>query len=435
MLKLLWSRIVAGEMSSLVLAKSSLERASNHHMFCGLRFLGRCLLLGSLSLSSALAQEASLPPALEKPPSTTTPPVTPALETPATHALLIEGGTNTVLLDKNAHQPLAPSSMTKIMTAYYVLHQLKQGNHQLKDTFTVSENAYKTEGSRMFLEVGEQVTIEDLLKGALIQSGNDACVTLAEGFCGHERIFAEKMTQLAHELGAKDTFFTNSSGLPDPNHYTTAHDLVLISQRLIKDFPEEYKWFSQVEFTHNGIKQGNRNPLLYKNIGADGVKTGNSEKAGYGMVASVRQGDRRLFLVVNGLSSMNARAQEAQRLIDWGIREYDTVTIAQEGQQVDQVDVAGGQEETVSLVPHAPIQVTLLRNHKMQLTAHLVYKKPLMAPLDPSVSVAKLILKIPGKEDQSFDLYADHAMGKAGLLKRVKSTLGRIIYGSNVGKS
>ncbi len=432
--KLLWNKITSVSSRTLGLSRRSL---GNKPYDPGSRVAKSFFVVALLSflIASPLKSQEAAPVA----PAVTTeipaPPPPPAIETPASHALLVEGGTGVVLLDKNGQEPLAPSSMTKIMTAYYVLHQLKQGNHKLTDTFTVSENAYKTEGTRMFLEIGEQVTIEDLLKGAIIQSGNDACVALAEGFCGHERVFAEKMTQLAQELGAKNTFFVNSSGLPDPNHHTTAQDLVLISQRLIQDFPEEYKWFSQVEFTHNNIKQGNRNPLLYKNMGADGVKTGNSEKAGYGMVASVLQGDRRLFLVVNGLRSMNARSEEVQRLIDWAIHEYDTVTIANAGQHVDQVDVAGGEEETVSLVVRSPVQVTLLRNHKMQLTATLVYKKPLIAPIDPAVSIAKLVIKVPGKDDQTADLYPDHAIGHAGFFKRVKSTLGRIIYGSNVGKS
>ncbi len=357
------------------------------------------------------------------------------LETPATHALVMEANTGTVLMEKNANQPMYPSSMTKIMTVYYALAQVKQGARKLTETFVISENAYKTEGSRMFAELGEHVSIENLLKGAIIQSGNDACVALAEGFHANERIFAEKMTQMAHDMGAKDTCFINSSGLPDPQHVTTPHDLAIISKRLIQDFPEEYKLFAQTEFTHNNIKQGNRNPLLYKNMGADGIKTGHTEKAGYGMVASVLQGDRRIIVVVNGLNSMNERSTELQRLINWAIKEYDSVTIANAGQHVDHVDVAGGVEDTVSLVVKNPIYITLPRNHKSQVSAHLVYKKPLLAPIDPQVSAAKLILKVPGKADEAFDLYPEKAIGTAGFFKRIKSTFGRIIYGSNVGKT
>src|ERR1700726_576545 len=244
---------------------------------------------------------------------------TAGMETQAAHAFVIEAETGTVLLDKAADERMPPASMSKIMTAYVVFDMLKQGRAKLDDELPVSERPWRLQGSKMFVPIGGRISIDDLLKGVIIQSGNDACLVLAEGLAGSEEAFAALMNEKAQQIGLKDSHFTDVSGLPDPNHWMTARDLATLAIRTIKDFPEYYHYYSEIDYEFNNIKQGNRNPLLYKNAGADGLKTGHTTEAGYSLTASVARNDRRIVLVLNGLPTMKARAKERKCLIEWGL--------------------------------------------------------------------------------------------------------------------
>ncbi len=354
----------------------------------------------------------------------------PTIETTAKHAILIDGNTGVVLLDKASKDLIYPSSMTKIMTSYAVFRSLKEGKFSLSSQFVVSENAYKKEGTRMFLDAGRIVTIEELLKGVIIQSGNDASTVLAEGICGNERAFADEMTRMAQELGATQTNFVNASGLPDSRHTTTAYDLAVISMRLIRDFPEYYSLFSEKEYEFNGINQGNRNPLLYKNIGADGIKTGYTEGGGYGMVASVVQNGRRLILVVNGHTSMNDRAREAEKLIHWGFNEFDLVTLAKVGQVVDVLDVAEGVTHSVHARVAHDVYITIPRDHKKHLKAQVRSLSPLIAPIKEGDEIGTIVIHIPGEGAKTFPLYAHESVERAGFIQRISNSLRRLILGS-----
>ncbi|HSK39613.1 MAG TPA: D-alanyl-D-alanine carboxypeptidase family protein, partial [Arenibaculum sp.] len=246
-----------------------------------------------------------------------------SIDTIARQAVLIDATTGTVLFEKNADERMPTSSMSKIMTMYMVFDAIKQGHLSLDDTLHVSEGAWRMQGSKMFVELGNPIPVEDLIRGVIIQSGNDASVVLAEGLAGSESEFATRMTQRAHELGLTASNFTNATGWPDDDHYSTASDLAKLSDRIIADFPEFYHYYSETEFTYHDIKQGNRNPLLYRNMDVDGLKTGHTEAAGYGLAASAERNGRRLILVVNGLSDMQARADESARLLEWGFREFE----------------------------------------------------------------------------------------------------------------
>ena len=250
-----------------------------------------------------------------------------ALETPSKQAILIDMTTDTVLFSKNADELMTPSSMSKIMTIYKLFGRLKDGGLSLTDTFSVSEKAWRKKGSKMFVSLKSRVKIEDLIRGIIVQSGNDATIVVAEGLSGTERTFAEELNSSAKKLGMTNSNFTNASGWPDPGHETTARDLAILAAATIRDFPEYYHYYAETTFTYNGIKQGNRNPAIYQNIGADGLKTGHTEAGGYGLTASAIRKDRRLILVINGLASKKIRAIETERLFDWGFREFSNYSL------------------------------------------------------------------------------------------------------------
>ncbi|MBF0248539.1 MAG: D-alanyl-D-alanine carboxypeptidase, partial [Alphaproteobacteria bacterium] len=244
------------------------------------------------------------------------------LDTPASHVYLMDTRTNAVLLNKSGNDLMAPASMSKLMTLFMVFERLQDGRLSLDDKFTVSENAWakggaKTGGSTMFLEPGMRVRVEDLIRGIIVQSGNDACIVIAEALSGTEDAFAQEMTERARELGMTDSTFRNSTGWPNPDHRVTAHDLAILAKLTVEKFPTYYSYYSEKEFTFNGIRQSNRNPLIYKDMGADGLKTGHTEESGYGLTASAERQGRRLVLVVNGLESQKMRSTESERLLDW----------------------------------------------------------------------------------------------------------------------
>ena len=246
-----------------------------------------------------------------------------ALETLGKQVILLDMTTGTVLFEKNADELMTPSSMSKIMTVYKLFERLKDGGLSLTDTFSVSEKAWRKQGSKMFVAVKSRVKIEDLIRGMIVQSGNDATIVVAEGLAGSEGAFADELNETAKQLGMKNSNFINASGWPDPGHETTARDLAILAVATIKNFPEFYHYYSEKTSTYHGIKQGNRNPTIYRNIGADGLKTGHTEAGGYGLTVSALRKDRRLVLVINGLPTKKARSTEPERLLDWGFREFN----------------------------------------------------------------------------------------------------------------
>lgn len=402
------------------------------------------LLIVSLILgltTSVQAKEEKAPQANDvkaAPTSDTTPPPTTGakasrtIDTQALQAYMIDLQTGTILLEKNADQKMAPSSMSKIVTAHLVFDRLKSGDAKLEDLLHVSENAWRTGGSKMFVNVNTQVPLEDLLYGVIVQSGNDACVVLAEGLAGSEAAFAEEMTRKAHELGAKDSNFVNSSGWPDDNQYSTARDLALLAERTIRDFPKEYeKYYAVKEYKYNNINQQNRNPLLSKNMGADGVKTGHSDAGGYGIVASAKQGDRRLILVINGLPSMKDRDAEATKLMNWGFTFYKNYKIFGKGDVVDVADVWGGADKTVQLVSGKDIILTLPRTQRKDLIVKVMYDAPIAAPLKVGDKVGTIEVTVPEKGVITIPLLIAKDIERAGFFQRINNSVHYLLYGKH----
>ena len=359
-----------------------------------------------------------------------------AIETIAEQAFLIDMTTGEVLFEKNADQPMAPASMSKMMTAYMIFERLRDGSLTLEDTFTVSENAWrkggaKSGGSTMFLEPGKRVKLEDLLRGIIVQSGNDACIVVAEALASSEAAFAEEMTVRAKELGLQNTVFKNATGWPDPEHLTTAQDLALLAKRTITDFAEYYHYYAEKEFTYNTIRQINRNPLLYKNIDADGLKTGHTVESEYGLTASATKGDRRLILVVNGLASKKDRSREPERLLNWGFRDFNNYRLCSTGEEVTEADVWLGKEDKVPLVIEREMLLTIARNarHKMKVT--VTFENPIPAPIAKGDPVAKLVLTVPGRDKLEVPLLAGAAVERLGLFGRLGTALKAILWGES----
>jgi D-alanyl-D-alanine carboxypeptidase (penicillin-binding protein 5/6) len=343
----------------------------------------------------------------------------PTIETAAKFALLLDFDTGTVLLEKNADDLMAPSSMSKLMTVYMAFDALKAGRVKPDDMLLVSEKAWRMQGSKMFVHVGDRVKIEDLLKGIIIQSGNDACIVVAEGLAGSEEAFAEQETKKARELGLTKSTFRNASGWPADGHMMTARDLAVLAKRIIIDFPEYYPIFSIRTFTYNGINQGNRNPLLYKDLGADGLKTGHTEGAGYSLTGSAKRDGRRLILVVNGLTSIKQRGEETERLFDWGFREFSNYLLFDANQHVADAETWLGSSETVPLVAGKRLLATLPRNARDEMVVKVVYNGPIAAPIRKGDPIAKLMIDVPGQPPQELPLLAGADVEKLGFFGKI----------------
>jgi D-alanyl-D-alanine carboxypeptidase (penicillin-binding protein 5/6) len=359
------------------------------------------------------------------------------LQTTARQAIIVDFQTGAVLFEKNADERMAPSSMSKIMTAYLVFKEIKEGRLQMSDEFTVSEKAWRIQGSKMFVPLGGKVKVEDLVRGVIIQSGNDACVVLAEGIAGSEQAFAERMNDEAKRMGLTGSNFRNASGWPDPEHYMTTRDLATLAMHLIKDDPEHYKFYSEKDFTYGvdekgtPIKQGNRNPLLYKNTGADGIKTGHTEIAGYGLTASAIRDGRRVVMVLNGMPSMKNRAEESERLLDWAFREYGTYQVAKAGQVMDKADVWLGEQESVQLVAARDVFVTLPRRARSQMKVTTSFEAPVPAPVKKGAEVGKLVVTAPGIEPIEAPLVAEADVNKLGFTGRIAASLSHLLWGNS----
>ena len=363
----------------------------------------RCLLF-LLSLLAAAAVHAQS--------AVTVPPVA------ARAWLLLDHGSGQVLGQENADERVEPASLTKLMTAYLSFSALRQGVLKPDQTVNVSERAWRTGGSRMFIEPNRPVTVTELLRGMIIQSGNDACIALAEAIAGSEETFAQRMNLEAQRLGLTNSHFMNSTGLPDPQHYSTARDLAHLAQAVIRDFPEYYKIYSEREFRYNGITQPNRNRLLWLDPTVDGVKTGHTDNAGYCLIASARRDPRRLISVVLGTASDNARAQESQRLLNFGFQNYDAWRLYEKNQVVSQLKVYQGQDSVIKAGFADDFVLSLPRGVAGHLSVTVTSQQPLMAPVLQGQTVATLTLKIDDRVWGQYPLVALEAVPLAGFFGR-----------------
>ncbi len=358
------------------------------------------------------------------------------IDTQAREAIVLDPQTDTVLLNKNADQSMPPASMSKMMTVYLLFESLKDGRVSLDDKFRVSENAWRTGGAKsgsstMFLPPNSEVKVEDLIRGIIVQSGGDACIVVAENLAGSEEAFARRMTAKAQELGMKNSNFVNSTGWPDPDHRTTAHDLAILAERTINDFPEYYHYYAEREFTYNDIRQSNRNPLLYGYAGADGLKTGHTEEAGYGLTGSAVQDGRRLIVVVNGLDSNKTRAAEPARLLDWGFREFDNYALFKNGDTVEIAPVWLGTAPTVEMKINRDIHITMTRKARRNMKVTVKYASPIPAPLTAGQQIGTLTVEAPGFETIEAALTAGADVGQLGMFGRLGAALEFLLWGES----
>jgi len=355
-------------------------------------------------------------------------------ETRAAHALLMDAETGTVLFQKAADQPMPPASMAKLMTMLVVFEALKTGQLHLDDEFMVSENAWRegganSGGSTMFAKLGSSIKLSDLMRGIIVQSGNDACIVVAEGMAGTESTFADLMNAEARKLKLENSHFTNATGLPDPDQHVTAHDLAVIARRIIYDFPEYYEIYSETEFTWNKIRQHNRNPLLSMGIGADGLKTGYTEESGYGLVGSAVRDGQRLILVMNGLTSEKERAEEARKLMEWGFNAFERISLFDPGEVVAEANVFGGDRATVPLVGKGAVNLFVPRGSRDLIKGRVVYKGPVPAPVDEGQEIGALQISLDGEVLQKTPLYAADDVGVGTLPQRAMDGLQELLLG------
>jgi serine-type D-Ala-D-Ala carboxypeptidase (penicillin-binding protein 5/6) len=358
-----------------------------------------------------------------------------AFESQATAAWVYDVTTGTVLMDKNADQPLPPASMSKLMTINMLFEALRDGRVTMETEFAVSSRAKAMGGSTMFLQETDRPTVNDLIHGMIVNSGNDACVVVAEGLAGTEEAFSAQMTERARALGMTASVFTNASGWPDPNHRMSMRDLGILAQHLIEDFPEYYPIFAETEFNYKDRapdNRFNRNPLLQLGVGADGLKTGHTQEAGYGLVGSARQGDRRVIFAITGLPSEQARAEESERIVAWAFRQFSEKTVAKTGTRLAEAEVHLGNADTVGLVPAEDVRLLVPALVQDSMTAEVVYNGPLTAPVTAGTPVAELIVHVPDLPDRRFPLVAEADVGTAGFLRRL-TVAARSLYGDYVG--
>ena len=355
-----------------------------------------------------------------------------AFETRATAAYVVDQTTGTVLLNKNADTPLPPASMSKLMTLYMAFEALERGQLSMTDVLAVSAHAASFGGSTLFLQQGERITVEDLVRGIIVLSGNDACVVIAEALSpdGTEGGFARLMTRRAQEMGMTNSTFANASGWPNPSHRMSMRDLGLLSTRLIEDFPEYYPMFAETEFLFDekeSANRFNRNPLLTLGIGADGLKTGHTQEAGYGLTGSAKQGDRRVVFVISGLDTTAPRAQEAEAIVNWAFRQFAERTIAKGGARVATAAVWEGAEPEVGLVPAEDISVLLPILSGDSVAAEVVYTGPIQAPIAAGTTLAELVVQPEGLPEQRFALVAETDIAHGGFLAKVSTAAKALI--------
>ena len=357
-----------------------------------------------------------------------------AFETEATHAVIMDHETGEILFSKNGSEPMAPSSMSKLMTALMVFEALERGELSLEDTLPVSEEAWRRGGaasgsSTMFLDVNSRASVEDLLRGIIVQSGNDACIVVAEALGGTEANFADMMTERAHELGLASANFVNATGWPDEDHVISAADLARLAQHIIAAYPQFYDLYNETEFTYNGIRQFNRNPLLGLFDGADGLKTGHTSVAGYGLVASAQRDEERRIVVFNGMDSQAERADEAERLMRAAFSQFEIEEVVAEGREVGEAEVYLGTASTVPLRAAYGLTIGGHRRDLDEMNAEIVYFGPLTAPVAEGDLVGRLEVSLPDGRTRSVDLVAAQSVDRLGLFGRAGSALASMLRG------
>lgn len=357
-----------------------------------------------------------------------------AFETEAKAAILLDFRNGEVLFAKKPDQRLEPASMSKLMTALMVFEELERGTLTLDQELPVSERAWRMGGSRMFVEVDTRVTVGDLLKGIIVQSGNDACIVLAEALAGTEEAFAERMTARGKELGLENSTFKNATGWPNREHLTTVRDLALIARKIIKDYPQYYDYYSIKEFTYNDIQQFNRNPLLRANVpGVDGMKTGFTNAAGYGLVASAERNGRRVIMVAAGLPNPSKRRSESERLLEYGFRNFAEYRLFEAGDHIVDVPVWQGALPSVALVGADTIGVTLERAKRDGLKVDVSFESPVVAPIEVGQELGQLVVSVPDKAPIEMPLVAGTAVPRSGVAGRMMSNFNYLLWGTPEG--
>ena len=357
------------------------------------------------------------------------------LNTPAKQVILYDHEIKKVIYEKNSNASMKPASMAKIMTAYIVFDRLQEGSLSLDDKFIVSKKAWKKGGSRTFLKLNSEVTINDLLMGLIVQSGNDAAIVLAEGISGSEEDFALQMNQYAQSLEMKNTFFTNSTGWPHEDLKTTAYDLLMLTEALITNFPKLYKLFLEKEFKFNNINQPNRNPLLigrYKVPGADGLKTGHTNESGYGLIGSVVRKNRRISLVINGLNSIKQRGKESKRLIELAFRETYLLRVFQNNDVLGTANVWLGSQSKIDLIAEKPLKILVNRSSLRMIKTTLLWNDPVKAPIKIGQNIGTININIPGRDNLIINLVSKNSVAGLGPIDKIKSAVNYLIFGGDL---
>ena len=356
------------------------------------------------------------------------------IDSSAEFAFVTDFGSGKVLMEKQPDALMKPASMAKIMTVYIAFERIADGSLSLDDTFLISEKAWRKGGSKTFVEVGKEVSVRDLLYGVVVQSGNDAAIAIAEGISGTEEGFAEEMNYVARKLGMENTVFRNSTGWPHLEQHTTARDLNILATALIREFPadkypELYPMFAEKDFTYNGIKQGNRNPLVYGTQGADGLKTGHTAESGYGLVGSAHRDGQRVVMVLNGMKSMKQRSSESRRLIDLMFREFKLYRFYDKGQPVDRANVWLGTKNKIDLVLEEPLHLVMARSDRRKMKVSVNWNDPVPAPITAGKAIGTLVLELPSGKT-TYPLLAAENVDGLGMFDRVGEALKYLIFGA-----
>ena len=357
------------------------------------------------------------------------------IDSSAEFAFVTDFGSGKVLMEKQPDALMKPASMAKIMTVYIAFERIADGSLSLDDTFLISEKAWRKGGSKTFVEVGKEVSVRDLLYGVVVQSGNDAAIAIAEGISGTEEGFAEEMNYVARKLGMENTVFRNSTGWPHLEQHTTARDLNILATALIREFPadkypELYPMFAEKDFTYNGIKQGNRNPLVYGTQGADGLKTGHTAESGYGLVGSAHRDGQRVVMVLNGMKSMKQRSSESRRLIDLMFREFKLYRFYDKGQPVDRANVWLGTKNKIDLVLEEPLHLVMARSDRRKMKVSVNWNDPVPAPIAAGQAIGTLVLELPSGKT-TYPLLAAENVDGLGMFDRVGEALKYLIFGAS----
>ncbi|KTD17221.1 D-alanyl-D-alanine carboxypeptidase family protein [Legionella jordanis] len=382
---------------------------------------GSSLLFASADVLPTANLSNSIPPTA---PVNNKPLITPSAPTLNAKAyILIDVNSGKIIAEKNSDQKLPPASLTKMMTLFVISNALQNQQIHLTDTVRISRDAWKTGGSRMFVKEGQQVSIEDLLKGIIVDSGNDACVAMAEHLGGSEQGFSEIMNQQAQNLGMKDSHFTDSTGLPDENHYTTAKDLAILGRALILNFPQYYEWYKQKWFTYNGIRQPNRNRLLWRDNQVDGIKTGHTNEAGFCLVSSAKRDNMRLLAVVMGSPTDAARADDSERLLNYGFRFFETHQLYKAGQTISEIPIYKGAVDKLNVGLQTDQFVTIPSGQYQRLSINTKIPPNLQAPIEKGQKVGELVVQFDNNILSSYNLYALQAVPKGGMFTCMKDSI------------